>query len=109
MKLLRETIRKLLAEIVQIPIPDFMEPAPHMIKEKITKEMLDDVIKFLPWFEDEEYETVENLLQDTYGMSKFQIHELLNTALESKTYGAISDNVPDWVNDYFYETFHGEQ
>ena len=63
MKLLRGTIRSLLSEIVQIPLPKRGDRAVHKIEEDVTTEMLDDLISVLPLWEAGEYDQVETLIQ----------------------------------------------
>ena len=108
MKLLRETIRSLLTEIIQIPIPKSGERAVHKVEEEVTKEMLEDVISVLDLWENGEQEQVEALMQDLHSMGKSQIHSLMNAAEEMKNYGQINDDVPMWVIDYFEVKFSRE-
>ena len=108
MKLLRETIRNLLAEIVQIPTPKRGERAVHKVEEEVTSEMLEDIISVLPLWEAGEYEQVETLIRDLHTIGGIQLHDLMNAAEEMKNYGQIRDNVPEWVTDYFHDKFFGE-
>ncbi len=105
MKLLREAIRSLLSEIVQIPTPKRGERAVHKIEEEVTIEMLDDLISVLSLWEAGEYDQVETLVQDLHSLSRLQIHDLMNAAEEMKNYGQISDGMPEWVTDYFHDKF----
>ena len=105
MKLLRETIRNLLSEIVQIPTPERGKRAVHEIEEEVTTEMLDDLISILPLWEAGEYEQAETLIQDLHTIGRNQLHNLMHAAEEMANYGQINDDVPEWVTDYFHDKF----
>ena len=105
MKLLRETIRNLLAEIVQIPTPKRGERAIHKVEEEVTEEMLEDIISVLPLWEAGEHKQAEALIQDLHTIGRIQLHNLMNAAEEMHIYGQIADNVPEWVTDYFHDKF----
>ncbi len=108
MKLLRETIRDLLAEIVQIPVPDSRTRVVHNVEEEVTEEMLEDMISVLPLWEAGEHEQVATLLQDMHSLGRRQVHAYMEEAEEMKNYGQINGNVPEWVTDYFYDKFSEE-
>ena len=108
MKLLRETIRDLLAEIVQIPVPDSRTRVVHNVEEEVTEEMLEDMISVLPLWEAGEHVQVEELIQSMHFIGRIQLHNLMNAAEEMKNYGQINDNVPEWVTDYFHDKFSGD-
>ena len=102
---LREYIRKLISEIVQVPTPKPGERMVHKVEEDVTEEMLEDVISILPIWEAGEYEQAETLMQDLHSLGRLQIHNLMNAAEEMATYGQISPDVPEWVTDYFHDKF----
>jgi len=108
MKLLRETIRRLLTEIVQRQQPTWPDKFVHKVEEEVTEEMLEDIIAVLPIWEAGEHEQAEALLQDLHSIGRNQLHNLMNAAEEMKNYMQIRDDVPEWVTDYFAEKFHGE-
>ena len=100
---LREYIRKLILEVVQIPTPKPGERMVHKVEEDITEEMLEDVISILPIWEAGEYEQAEALMQDLHHLGRLQIHNLMNAAEEMKNYGQVFPYFPEWVSDYFEE------
>jgi len=108
MKILRKTIRSILAEIVQIPTPQQGNRYVHKVEEEVTEEMLEDMISVLPLWEAGEYEQVETLIRDLHVIGGIQLHDLMNAAEEMKNYGQIRDNVPEWVTDYFHNKFIGK-
>lgn len=108
MKHLRKYIRQLLAEVVQIPTPEFGKRAVHKVEEEVTKEMLEDMISVLPLWEAGEHVQVEELIQSMHFIGRIQLHNLMNAAEEMKNYGQINDNVPEWVTDYFHDKFSGD-
>ena len=73
--------------------------------EEVTEEMLEDMTSLLSLWEAGEYEQVETLIQDLHPIGHDQLHDLMNAAEEMAKYGQISDNVPEWVIDYFYDKF----
>ena len=107
MKSLRQYIRYLLKEVVQISTPEFGERAVHKVEEKVTKDMLEDIIAVLPIWEAGEHEQAEELMKSMHFIGTNQLHNLMNAAEEMKNYGQIRDDVPEWVTNYFAEKFSG--
>ena len=107
MKITRSQLRQIIAEIVQVPVPDRKTRVVHKIEEEVTTEMLDDMISALPFWEAGEYEYVVTLLQDIHSLGRKQIHAYMEEAEEMKNYGQIIGNVPEWVTDYFHDEFIG--
>ena len=106
MRTTKKNLRKIIAEIVQVPVPDRRTGVVHKVEEEVTEEMLDDMISVLPLWQAGEHEQVEALLQDMHSLGRKQVHDYMNEAEELKVYGQMTGNVPDWVSDYFYNKFY---
>jgi len=108
MKITRRQLRQIIAEIVQIPIPDRKTRVVHKVEEEVTEEMLEDMISLLSLWEAGEHEQVETLLQDMHSLGRRQVHSYMEEAEEMKNYGQFTGNVPEWVTDYFHDKFSKE-